>query len=148
MRTLRHMYTWRPVCFTQILFHFISVRYGQWYNLPPYQSKAFQEGYTRLNDVCKSKSRNFYTLIPVYFIGAHWTVTLTLSRDLIEKAKIWIKLVMQNDFTPTNLKIHHAHKDPNILKYCDISVSQYHMSRCMTKPTKWSGRPAWRNTGS
>ncbi|XP_053385263.1 uncharacterized protein LOC123537501 isoform X2 [Mercenaria mercenaria] len=33
---------------------FIKVRYGFWYHLPQYDRAAFDEGYTRLNDVCKT----------------------------------------------------------------------------------------------
>lgn len=32
----------------------ISIRYGFWYHLPQYDRAAFEEGYTRLNDVCKT----------------------------------------------------------------------------------------------
>ncbi|KAK3593937.1 hypothetical protein CHS0354_011546 [Potamilus streckersoni] len=36
----------------------VSIRYGYWYELPPYQSTAFKEGYRRINDVCKTALHN------------------------------------------------------------------------------------------
>ncbi|KAL3841578.1 hypothetical protein ACJMK2_019699 [Sinanodonta woodiana] len=54
-------------------------RYGYWYELPPFQSIAFMEGYHRLNDVCKtdlyhgflfSKDDNMKTM-PIYDLNGN-----------------------------------------------------------------------------